>query len=226
MGEPSTEVTGGALIRARRASGVVALLALLVVAATGAALTWRYHPNVGGPGYLLSPAARWSRRLERWHEASMLGAVAVLALWGSLTAVAPVPSGRRKGLGIVAAGGAIALIALTARAWQWARWEQLALWAVTVGSEINGLWYAAFSDEVRFVLVAGRGEVPPSDLAPWVTVHLLAPVLALLLAAVAWKAVEPPRPGRRSIAKLPASGAGPIEATDDHRRRMWPCPSD
>jgi hypothetical protein len=99
------------------------------------------------------------------------------------------------------------LTALTVRAWQQVRWEQLALRAVTVGDDIDGLWYAAFSDQVRFAFVNGRGEVPPGDMAPWVIVHLLAPVLALAAVAAGWLAVEPPRTPRRSIVALPDDSA-------------------
>lgn len=81
------------------------------------------------------------------------------------------------------------------------RFDQLGLWAVAVGTDVRGLWYAAFSDDVRFALVPGIGEVPPAELQRWVLVHLLSPVVALAVLGVGWAATKPPRASgpRRSI---------------------------
>ena len=91
------------------------------------------------------------------------------------------------------------LVALTALAWDQVKFEGLGLWAVTVGSGTRGLWYAAFSDDVRFVFVDGMGDVSPSNIAPWVVVHLVAPFVALALASAGWLADRSPRGARRSI---------------------------
>jgi hypothetical protein len=88
---------------------------------------------------------------------------------------------------------------VTALAWDRVQWVQLGLWAVTVGDGVSGLWYAAFSDDVRFVFVDGMGEMPPSDVAPWVVVHLVAPFVALALVTTGWLVDRSPRGPRRSV---------------------------
>ena len=187
--------------QARRGSALGAAIALTIVVLTGAALTWRYRPDGGGPHYNLTPEVRWSRRLVRWHEISTLVAVPALVIWCVLTIRDRPPLPRRAGIVVGSTVMSIALVALTARAWQRVRWDQLGLWAITVGTDVKGLWYAAFSDDVRFALVPGIGEVPPAELQRWVLVHLLSPVLALAALGVGWAASQPPRSSgpRRSI---------------------------
>jgi hypothetical protein len=67
------------------------------------------------------------------------------------------------------------------------KWDQLALRAVTVGTGIHGLWYAAFNHEVRFVLIDGA-EVDQSSFAPWAVVHLVVPFLVLAALVTGWLA--------------------------------------
>ena len=57
-------------------------------------------------------------------------------------------------------------------------WDQLALRAVTIGSHFNGMWSAAFSDNIRFVLM-GNSEITQSTLRTWFLVHafVLGPAL-------------------------------------------------
>jgi quinol-cytochrome oxidoreductase complex cytochrome b subunit len=64
-------------------------------------------------------------------------------------------------------------------------WDQLALWAVTIGAKLpGGLWGAAFSDQVRFVLMRNR-EISQSELRTWFLVHafVLPPLIAATLFA-------------------------------------------
>ena len=171
----------------------MAAIALTTVVLTGAVLTWRYHPDGGGPQYSLPAAARWSRRLMRWHEISMLVTVPALVIWCVLTIRDRPPRRRRAGIVVGSTAMSIALVALTASAWRRVRWDQLGLWAVEVGDVHTGLWYAAFSDDVRFALVPGIGKVLPAELQQWVLVHLLAPVVALTALGVGWVATKPPR---------------------------------
>ena len=132
---------------ARRAAGAVAALALALLASTGAVLTWQYRPDSGG-----------SRRLVQAHEASIYVAIVALVLWCALTIADRAQRSRRTAVVVGVSLGAVALVALTAVAWNRVHWVQLGLWAVTVGNGVRGLWYAAFSDDVRFVFVDGMGE--------------------------------------------------------------------
>jgi quinol-cytochrome oxidoreductase complex cytochrome b subunit len=58
-------------------------------------------------------------------------------------------------------------------------WDQLALYAVTIGTNMRGLVTAAFSNEVKFVLVGSR-EISQGTIRTWFVVH--AAVLPVLLA--------------------------------------------
>ena len=50
-------------------------------------------------------------------------------------------------------------------------WDQLGLWAVTVGTnDIDGAWFAAFSRDVRFILIGGT-EVTQGAYRLWLLVH-------------------------------------------------------
>lgn len=60
------------------------------------------------------------------------------------------------------------------------QWDQLALWAVTVGGDLDGYW-PAVGDGVRFVLVAGT-EVDPGEYGVLLAVHLVAHVVGLAAA--------------------------------------------
>jgi quinol-cytochrome oxidoreductase complex cytochrome b subunit len=57
-------------------------------------------------------------------------------------------------------------------------WDQLALRAVTIGSHYEGMWKAAFSDQIRFVLV-GSSEISQATLRNWFLVHAFVLPLAL-----------------------------------------------
>ena len=53
-------------------------------------------------------------------------------------------------------------------------WDQLALSSVTVDSDIDGYWTAAFGDDVLFVLI-GDVEVSQGDYGAVLVAHLAAP---------------------------------------------------
>lgn len=86
-----------------------------------------------------------------------------------------------------ATGAAIAVITLAASITGFLLpWDQLALWAVTVGTNLSG-YRPLFDDTVRFVLIGGV-EVSRGTLVRWLLVHmlLLGPALAVLV-AMAWR---------------------------------------
>lgn len=63
-------------------------------------------------------------------------------------------------------------------------WDQLALWAVTVGTNMTG-FTPVFGDNVRFVLLDGV-EVSTATLRTWLLIHvLLLPLLAALVVGIA-----------------------------------------
>jgi hypothetical protein len=183
--------------RTRPTVGAVAALALALLATTGAALTRLYRPE-------------GSQRLVQAHELSIYLAIVGLVLWCAFALADRTQPSRRTALVVGSGVGAMGLVVLTAVAWNRVQFDGLGLWAVTVGNGARGLWYAAFSDEVRFMFVDGMGEVSPSKIAPWVVAHLVAPFVALALVSVGWLADRPPRGPRRSVVAPPAEPRPPL----------------
>ena len=66
-------------------------------------------------------------------------------------------------------------------------WDQLAIWAVTVGTDMAG-WTPIFGKQVQFVLLGGA-VVGPETLLRWYVLHVLALpfVLVLFLAVHFWR---------------------------------------
>ncbi len=172
------------------------LTATLVAAAgllvSGAVLYDSYVPNGGGEVFL---QPTWVQRSVEWvqREDGFAVALVVLGLLAAVACVVALVRSRRLAwlvgtlAGLVAAGTG-ALSAATASA---VRWDQLALWAVTVNTTIQG-YSAPFDDRlVRFAIVDGS-EVAPSDQRLMVGLHLgaallgLAAVLVALVVAAVW----------------------------------------
>jgi quinol-cytochrome oxidoreductase complex cytochrome b subunit len=89
---------------------------------------------------------------------------------------------RRSRLSIGTAALALVAAAATVLTRPLVQWDQLALWAVTVGTDVHGYWYAAHDDSVRFLLI-GSSEVTQGQYAPMVLLHVLAPVVGAIGAA-------------------------------------------
>jgi hypothetical protein len=174
-------------------ASVALVVASLSVLASGLMLTLRYRPaGPGVPASELPPAAAWSQTLEDWHANGLrllaLAGFAWLLVSTYRALTGAVPPGRR--LPVLATASLVLVGALaTGVAWLLVRWEQLALEAVTVGTHAQGLWFAAFSDEVLFVIVGGT-EVSQGTYAPWVIAHLAFPVMVLVTAAIGWRAMQ------------------------------------
>ena len=56
-------------------------------------------------------------------------------------------------------------------------WDQLALRSVTIGSDIDGYWTAAFGDNVRYVL-RQNSEISQRQYGAVLITHLASPVVA------------------------------------------------
>lgn len=168
-------------------------LALLVAATTGVILLWRYRPDAGEMTTTYGVDGRPGRGPVRWHEGSLIAAVAAGVWWTCMSALRAVAwRGARTLIGVVAALATLLLSLTASLTWYLVEWDQLALRAVTTGSDVAGLW-AARSDEVRFVLVGGV-EVAPDTYARWLFVHLAAPVVALVTTAAGWWCGRTPQP--------------------------------
>lgn len=147
-----------------------------VLAVTGLSLVGDYRPTAPGADLPLD---------QGLHQlaATLLQAVALLAVVSALGW--SYGSGRRVWI-----GPAVVLVLVMAASVTGQRlpWDQLALWAVTLGSGVEGVWYAAFDKSVRFVLVDG-GELSPSSYRRDVLLHLAAGgavAVGLVAVGAAW----------------------------------------
>ena len=168
---------------------LVWVLALLVavLALTGVYLVFAYRPAASQAWPQLAPADRstggpeLARTIHRW--AAIL-AVAVAAVTAVLVVVEAAVRwhGPRRRRGGVLTGPAIALVVVGGLiTGLLLPWDQLALRAVTVGTNLDGYGAILWGDQVRFVLIDGR-EVSVGDLRMLLVVHAL--VLPVVLAAL------------------------------------------
>lgn len=151
------QVEDGVDTTIRVAFAVLGVL-LAVLVATGLWLTFDYRPGVDQP-------------LRTLHRLASFAAVPV----GLLVPAIAVARKRRAGV-VVAVAFLMALIAASMTGYL-LPWDQLALWAVTVGERWSGV-LDPFGDGVRFVIIGGA-EVGIDTYRRWTVVHLVA--LPLLL---------------------------------------------
>lgn len=120
------------------------------------------------------------------------GVVVALAGWARLH--------RWRGAAI---GSGIALTTLAASVTGFLLpWDQLGLWAVTVGTSLRG-YGVLFESSVKFVLIGGV-EIQPATLLRWLAVHtlVLGPALVALV-VFGWRRVSP-RTTPETPARTPA----------------------
>jgi hypothetical protein len=171
------------------AGGIGAASAVVTFGAT-AALARSYRP--AAPGETTSSSEGWL--VLHTSAASILGMAAFAALL-----VLVWPTGRRRPwrrpfpIGLAAVATLAAAIAIVTR--DMLTFDQIALATVRVGEGISGYWFAAFDDDVAFVIVGGS-EVGQAAYARALVVHLLAPILAGGALAVAVTSIH--RHGRGS----------------------------
>lgn len=188
--------THSGLDRARSAVIWVLLAEVAVLVATGVYLYFEYRPTTSGlPRSVYTPDTRRAIDAQRIHQVT-----------GWLTIATAVP--------------ATVLLLLQAGRFRWRRllhavalpvlavaglgtgvllpWDQVALFAVTTGSDFDG-YDLLRRDQVRFVLQGG-GEVSPTTLLRVLFVHVV--VVGVPLAVLALLGL---RAGRRSD---PATDAG------------------
>lgn len=175
-----------AVIRVRRVLTWAFTAELAALLATGVYLAVWYRPSTAQswPG-LADTDVRWSltqalRTAHRW--VAWLTVLTSVLLAGSAVLEAAVrwdgPGRRRLG---VAVGPAIAVLTLiTALTGFLLPWDQLALKAVTVGTDMTG-YRPLFDDQVRFVLVGGL-EMSTASMRAWFLGHAL--VLPVLIVAL------------------------------------------
>lgn len=174
------------VLRARSVVLAVLSAEVAVLAATGVALYFIYRPSDAGAWNEVQIAAGqkalsdWVRTAHRLAAGCSLPTALVAAALVALRSEI-----RRRWLG-PALGVALALTTFVA--WRTGfrlPWQQLALWPVTLGSNIDG-YEELLGGDVRFVL--RDGERSPASILGWLIVHaaVAGPGLALLLTS-AWR---------------------------------------
>ncbi len=179
------------LARAHRILLGAVVVVAVVLAVTGVWLTFNYRPNAAQAWRDLdmpSAGIGWARLTHQVATALLVPLVVAFLVVG-------VVASRRW-------RPATALL-VTTLALTWTGfllpWDQLALWAVTVGTDYQGMIAAAFNDDVRFVLIGGV-EISQATLRLWFLVHTVALTVAFagLLALAA-----------RSVRSRPPTGTYP-----------------
>ena len=188
----------------RIAVGVVAAL-FVVLLVTGLLLTFRYRPDVSeayasASGISYHAPAFGARRIHRYASFLFVAAVGGLAISSiGLFLV------RRRA--VFTAYPVIAGIAALAASFTGflLPWDQLSLWAVTVGTNMQGYTHILRGHEVKFVLIGSR-EIQTADLSRWFWLHAVAlpGVIVAILIALAF--------ATRRAPLAPERGAGPHDA--------------
>lgn len=181
----------------------VGVLAGLVVVVSGFVLADLYRPPAPGadptalPGSVRTSLA-WTDRHEWWAVVALVASLVGVGLvaWLQVERMVSIRGALVTLAGLLAVLAPIATMLTRPRV----QWQQIGLWAVTVGVDLDGYWVAAFDDRVRFVLVDGS-EVTKGEYAVMLVAHLTVPLLgvAALLALLVelLRDARPARPMRR-----------------------------
>ncbi len=181
---------GDGLSRARSVLLTTLGVEIAVLVVTGIALFFVYRPTTSQAWSDLLPGSenvglfsahglRIVHRLASWLAfPTAVAAGVVLALGGR--------AGVRRWTGAAVGAGIVATTLLATFTGFLLPWDQLALEAVTVGSDIRG-YTKLFGSDVAFVLIGGT-EVATRTVMGWLLVHtlVLGPVLVGLV-ALGWR---------------------------------------
>jgi quinol-cytochrome oxidoreductase complex cytochrome b subunit len=175
-------------------------VSLVVLATTGVWLWFRYIPSASSawPGMGL-PAhdESWIRTTHRL-VAFVVEVLAVVAL------VLVIGRRVRSGVRGVVAGLGVFVTALAASFTGYLLpWDQLALWSVTVGSDIRGA-QAPFRAEVKYIVI-GSHEVSPGTYRFRAVSHVVLGVLVAATVVLVWLRSRARDVSRRPLSPPPAA---------------------
>ncbi len=164
---------------------------LLVLGATGVWLVFFYVPSSASLWPLhrgLGNSASWSHTVQTIHRVTSRIAIPTAVTAAVLVVVDARSrnSGWRKGRAALVAGPGIAVLVLAASFTGYLLpWDQVALRAVTVGTNMRG-FTPVFGSSVRYVLL-GSNEISKSTMWRWFTVHtMVLSVLLIVTLIIAW----------------------------------------
>ena len=185
---------------------------LLVLLATGVWLIWYYRPSPIAPWAIdrhLTATVEWTRRvqlLHRWAGVQLIVLGLALSVEGAVWA-ASTHRFRRAAIGLAA----LVAVLFADFCGFLIAWDQLALFAVKVGTDMRGFG-PTFSNQTRYVLV-GTAEINLDTFHRWFWVHTVAIPLAVFgivgMMLVMLRRVRP------------AIGSPAGSAADEIRRTSW-----
>lgn len=162
-------------------------VALVVLAVSGIWLWFNYRPDPWGS----IPTVRGHVHTTSWIRTTHRIASGLAVLLALATLILLI--GRRirtGGRGIVAGLVVLATAAAASYTGTLLPWDQLALWAVTVGSNIRGV-QAIYDSEVKYILIGSR-EVSPGTYQFWSIAHVVLGVLVGVAVLLAWLRTREP----------------------------------
>lgn len=171
------------MIATRVACWVVAVL-FVVLLATGIALTFRYRPDVTSATANIADLERspvlTARRVHQLASTLFLAAIGGLAI----SSIGLFVARRSRAFVSYPLLAGVAAVAASFTGYL-LPWDQLALWAVTVGDDMQGYIPILRGDDVKFVIV-GQSALGPEVFGRWFWVHaaVIPVVLVAMLAAL------------------------------------------
>lgn len=197
IGRGMPDFAAMAITVARVRAAVLGILTLdvLVLLVTGVVLFFEYHPSLSGVwddyfdinpsrSYELARATTGVHRVAAFVAVPLVIAAAVLIVaerW-------PRNRGRSRRAAVAIGLGLVATVLFGSFTGPLLAWDQLGLWAVTVGADWSGYSRLVLdADEVRFAIVDGA-QITLGTLVRWLVVHtvVVGALLAVLLVA-AWR---------------------------------------
>ncbi len=156
---------------------------------TGLYLNWFYRPSsvrlysfgdTGGQ----QTSVRVAHAVRALHVVASIGFIWIGAALAVMCVVGAIRQTRAPSRRVAAAATGFAVLALaTSITGYLLPWDQIALYAVTIGSNFHGAWDAAFSDQVRFVIVNST-EIAQTTYRNWFVVHAFVLPIALTVILV------------------------------------------
>jgi quinol-cytochrome oxidoreductase complex cytochrome b subunit len=154
---------------------------LVVLAVTGVWLWFRYVPSASAAWselHLTGDTQGWIRpthRIASWFTI-LLATIALVMVIGRRL--------HRGRSGIIAGVGLVVTALAASFTGHLLPWDQLALWAVTVGNDVKGV-QAIFRGEIKYILI-GSHEVSPGTYRVWAISHVVVGVLVAVTVVLVW----------------------------------------
>jgi quinol-cytochrome oxidoreductase complex cytochrome b subunit len=192
----TAEVDG--LVRVLRWFLVASAGVFAILLVTGLSLVWWYRPVEAlawSTVQHVEPSVAFGEHVRDVHRIS---ALVLLPLLVATAIVAVVLAMRRRRV----LGGALAAVAVVVAfggsfSGRLLRWDQLALRAVTVGTDLRGYSWLWNSDRIRYALL-GDKQISVAAMRAWFVVHsAVFPIALIAVGFVMWRATRALRPSTR-----------------------------